>query len=160
MGVRCSTDAVKTKSLPWSSAHHKLFAGHTGSEQYMFFCTCAWFLHPLLLVLCAERLQWNLRDYQPLGPWVAMLNVASSLAHWARYEPRSPQQTVDVLLALMVCVLVLVEVCAVMGVGGEPLVTPAEAGLLSGGMACFVVVGELDAFHSVRAPRVHCALSV
>jgi hypothetical protein len=135
--------------------NYKLFAGHTGSEQFMFYCTCVWFLQPCLLVLWPVATGWQLRSYHPVAPWAGFANVASSLAHWAKYEPRSLQQMVDVLLALMVCALLLVEACIVMGVGGgEPLVTPTEAGLLSAGMTCFLVAGELDAFHGVHSKQL------
>ena len=79
-----------------AEAEPKYFSGHTGSEQYLFFNTCLYFLHGTLLLVFPEELRWRQR----------------------RIRPRSPQQLVDVFAAFCVCALLVFETCAAMGVVG------------------------------------------
>ena len=82
----------------------ELFTGHTPREQWVFFNHSVWFASAFVLFLANSTIR------SMYYPFVSIINVFASFAHWSSYNPKSIAQKIDIGLAAMIIVLLVFEV--------------------------------------------------
>ena len=73
----------KVTFLSFNDMSRELFSGHTPREQWIFFNHSVWFASAFVLFLANSTIR------SMYYPFVSIINVFASLAHWSTYNPKS-----------------------------------------------------------------------